>query len=746
MNTNKEIEIIRKEYENNPVKLFLKIKNSIYDEKQLRKIKPIRILDEYYSYLYLSKIEENEYKNKDSEIEFYSMCKNVQFGYFNVISLKYFDSKNSNIKNIFDKCDSMLIDEYRVSFLKLKKFYLNYQSLEDLKMYIKNELKYNQNDIINLKFLLRDLLVDEDNLLLTQIINTYLDKTKKELIVLNNLFTYKENCFEKLFEMNISCEILLKYYEKFCIRMFNHDDLKSQYKDLIKKYFKFFEIRQYELRLNNNMYLIDKIEKFYLKEKSMSNLDNYISSLNLSIDELYETVLHIRNTDCNRLINDIFNSYLEYKRGEIYIFEQLLKKSNNIDALMFLHNNNYNMKSIKSLYKKANIYKFNRTEESKIKSILDLYVSKYDEVLILGKKNLFYKVQSFYEKNKNKDIILDYINNKLSIKGDGFVKMKFQVRNILTKEELNNYNEIILLCFSDMTSSVVMINNILLKGFNYINELLDLKISPAKVNYCMYEKTLEMYNLTPLEKHKVKTFVKKYLEEYENKKADNIKAAIAENVYRHKEASSINLNKCVKIVEEYLKENLNREVTNEELKAIAVLKKENHKLYYEYFSRLKNKDLERCSLAKIEAYKIIECIKNGIYDGNVRREFDIIDYYKKFDVDPMRIFEMSKSELNCEEFTLLSKFSRQANINDGFVYEDIFRTSYSYGAKFDTNGKLIPNSLKELTEEEKNMLVNYLNENNIPINKTTYYTLLNHYIKGYTNFDEYKNIKKLKYL
>lgn len=107
---------------------------------------------------------------------------------------------------------------------------------------------------------------------------------------------------------------------------------------------------------------------------------------------------------------------------------------------------------------------------------------------------------------------------------------------------------------------------------------------------------------------------------------------------------------------------------------------------------------------------------------------------------------MSKSELNCEEFTLLSKFSRQANINDGFVYEDIFRTSYSYGAKFDTNGKLIPNSLKELTEEEKNMLVNYLNENNIPINKTTYYTLLNHYIKGYTNFDEYKNIKKLKYL
>ena len=62
MNTNKEIEIIRKEYENNPVKLFLKIKNSIYDEKQLRKIKPIRILDEYYSYLYLSKIEENEYK------------------------------------------------------------------------------------------------------------------------------------------------------------------------------------------------------------------------------------------------------------------------------------------------------------------------------------------------------------------------------------------------------------------------------------------------------------------------------------------------------------------------------------------------------------------------------------------------------------------------------------------------------------------------------------------------------------
>jgi hypothetical protein len=63
------------------------------------------------------------------------------------------------------------------------------------------------------------------------------------------------------------------------------------------------------------------------------------------------------------------------------------------------------------------------------------------------------------------------------------------------------------------------------------------------------------------------------------------------------------------------------------------------------------------------------------------------------------------------------------------------------GIQFDKFGKIIEGTGKEITIEEKEKIIKYLEKNNIPFNRMTYNAALKRYIDEFINLDNEKTLK-----
>lgn len=130
----------------------------------------------------------------------------------------------------------------------------------------------------------------------------------------------------------------------------------------------------------------------------------------------------------------------------------------------------------------------------------------------------------------------------------------------------------------------------------------------------------------------------------------------------------------------------------------------------------------------IEIKKLLEILKTG-------EEFSIIDYFENIN---LRYEELGnyltrlKNELTNEEINIIRRFMRYntSAMNDSKSFRKaIFNERYFYNASFNNNSSI------ELTNNEKEKLIEYLSNRYIPVNRITFNLVLKKYLRGQLSFD-----------
>lgn len=146
------------------------------------------------------------------------------------------------------------------------------------------------------------------------------------------------------------------------------------------------------------------------------------------------------------------------------------------------------------------------------------------------------------------------------------------------------------------------------------------------------------------------------------------------------------------------------------------------------------------SLAKV----ILNNIENGIYENDKYREFDLIDYYLLTKVDRRQILKAIKEGLGSDYAKVFGSFMSRypdSNIINERGIEKILSERMIFGSKIDSEGRIIPGSGREITNDEKLYILSFLKDNNIPLYEEVYRNALKRYLNGNLENNK-KNYKK----
>ena len=166
---------------------------------------------------------------------------------------------------------------------------------------------------------------------------------------------------------------------------------------------------------------------------------------------------------------------------------------------------------------------------------------------------------------------------------------------------------------------------------------------------------------------------------------------------------------------------------------IKLVKQIDEELYNQIEERLKMQSSRNISILNNELSKIVYFIKNGVEleDGRVK-EFDILDYCKliNLSLENMRCF-LNKSNLEMEDLKLIRKFLMQ------YRNFKMITKNYIYNEK---NIVLVNDISHEVTIEEKEKVIEYLENNKIPLLNVTYNTALKRFLSNDLNVKQKKII------
>lgn len=305
--------------------------------------------------------------------------------------------------------------------------------------------------------------------------------------------------------------------------------------------------------------------------------------------------------------------------------------------------------------------------------------------------------EKFYE-----EMAKTLFNNKIHRTGSFYLSQE-QFKVIEKLSDINNQDKI----------------NLILQTSNLDLKNLKIKINEYTRIYRFFEKNSLPKQLTTK------------ISLYEKKEKDSLK----ENLIKEKEQINL-LSKAQETILDYASEentnksefcqknNLSQETFDQYLNLI---KKYDPKTYIALLQKISNereknyKDL----IQKIPA--IINLIKNGIETENnpTPREVNILDYYLIASIsleELEKIIDKEKEEnkLTPENYLHLKRFIAQnKNItlcNDRDI-EFLLNQTHIVNIKTDSKGNYIENSGQKLTREEKQEIINFLNDNNIPLTK-----------------------------
>ena len=142
---------------------------------------------------------------------------------------------------------------------------------------------------------------------------------------------------------------------------------------------------------------------------------------------------------------------------------------------------------------------------------------------------------------------------------------------------------------------------------------------------------------------------------------------------------------------------------------------------------------------------IVNYIQNGVLmeDGTIRA-FDYIDYLLITSFTFDELFYIIRDCLSLEEIKIFRGFQYH-NDNPELYSEEHFRNMvYRYNVEFDQRGKVIEGSGKEITLEEKETVINIINEMGWNQTRALFNAFIERCKKGYLNItvDKTRTLKK----
>lgn len=126
----------------------------------------------------------------------------------------------------------------------------------------------------------------------------------------------------------------------------------------------------------------------------------------------------------------------------------------------------------------------------------------------------------------------------------------------------------------------------------------------------------------------------------------------------------------------------------------------------------------------INTRMLLQGIRKGVnFDGETRK-FDLLDYYEVMNIKLDKLLSIVGPYLTKVELETLSGFIKR--YHDDIRYNKsnqdyLLATKITVGIKFDDTGKVIAGTGREISNDEKQAIIDDLRERKIPLTRSTYY-------------------------
>ena len=178
---------------------------------------------------------------------------------------------------------------------------------------------------------------------------------------------------------------------------------------------------------------------------------------------------------------------------------------------------------------------------------------------------------------------------------------------------------------------------------------------------------------------------------------------------------------------------------------VNIIKNRNQELYEKYKETTERNRTQSFAIHASIFKKIVSMLKNGIEENGVKRKFDILDYYQNTKLSFNNLTTIAVRICSKQELNLLKRFIKDnSKYTTGVAHieEKIMKEKVEVNHQLDKNGMPIPGTGEIFDDESKIKIINYLKENNIPLNMKTYTLARRRYTNG-TLIIESKNKAKV---
>lgn len=362
---------------------------------------------------------------------------------------------------------------------------------------------------------------------------------------------------------------------------------------------------------------------------------------------------------------------------------------------------------LKEIYNYSKSNNFSDSSSKKMAEDLGISLSKYLNLLQIYMKE-YIKLSDKDIEEKTNHILSPIDKRRLNDNKNALYKKILEVK---TKEELK---ELIFNCSYD--------GNILRRDFRFYDKFYSvddaIKIQ-ARLN--IYEKERKAAN--SINKKRVK----------KEKKEDVLKSQL--------EDAKMIVNKYIESedISDYEFYKVNDIKVEEFKKMVEIIHKFDEELYNQYTNVLSLKDIVNTEVLKDLDYHLV----NGYRQNDKVREFDILDYYLFTNIPLTKINHLKLEVLSFKGKNVLNTLRykyKESGIDVIQEENDFLESKRIIGVEKDKFGNIIENSGRELTNEEKKFIVDYLKNNKVPVNRTTCNFCLKRYINGFIKIDNAKKI------
>ena len=363
---------------------------------------------------------------------------------------------------------------------------------------------------------------------------------------------------------------------------------------------------------------------------------------------------------------------------------------------------------------KANIIDMFHIDNHKLNKLLFMYARDYLSM-------------SFEEwQNEDKKIMaskhLDYSRGKASVVLDKLLRLKNvdEIVDTIDSSGLSSYylrqaihNHLVTHVHGDYDKNQEILTNALDRYFEYkAKERKEKRASDKERQWQKYvEDTLPAAN--------------KLVEDFINSNYDSVRDYLdANSVNFEGELTGVQIfNKCLELVKEH-----------------------NEELYKKYREKIDGKRNQIYAVVVEKIKKIINLLKDGVIDNDIKRPFDLIDYYQttklSFD-DTLKIAKslLQQSIIQSKDYALLVRFVKTNQSGEKVVYSDIKRIlneKQEINCEKNSKGYPIPGTGEVVSEEIKRSLIEYLKQYDVPINYRTYHIAFNRYKNGLIDLNDSK--------